>query len=143
ATPRCAAGSSSPPAVSSPAPSDLCAEGQGGDIDRSEVELVAGHLAERLPRMQLIRAGPLENRRELVRGLVEDLGALQDFLSASHQSVLAIDQGGRRCARLALGRDRFVRGRTNPPAGLGRVGQNEYPTSGAGKLVDSVRQFRV
>jgi hypothetical protein len=41
-------------------------------------KLVAGHLAKRLRRVQLVRAGPLEDLREPVRRLVEDLRDLQE-----------------------------------------------------------------
>ena len=43
-----------------------------------------GHLAQRLRRVQPVRTGPLENRRQPIGRLVEDLGDLQDLLNASH-----------------------------------------------------------
>jgi hypothetical protein len=70
---------------SSPASSDLCAKRQGSDINGRELELEAGHLAQHVGRVQLVRARPLKNRREPIGRLVEDLGYLQYFLSASHQ----------------------------------------------------------
>jgi hypothetical protein len=98
------------------------------------ISSVLGHLAEGLRRVQLVRAGALEDLREPVCRLVEDLRDLQDFLGASHRSASTVGWVGWSCRtagslaggeRPAVGGGRFVRGQFQPPARFRRVGEDE------------------
>jgi hypothetical protein len=70
----------------SSSPIGWASEGEAGDVERGQVQLGTGDLTEELWGVQLVGAGPFENRREPIGGLVDDLRDLQDLLSASHVS---------------------------------------------------------
>jgi hypothetical protein len=75
--------------LSSPATSDLRAERVRGNVAGGKLQLVTGQLAQGLWGVQLARIGALENRRQPIGRLVEDLGDLQDLLNASHEITIA------------------------------------------------------
>lgn len=59
-------------------------EGEGDDVNRGQIQLATGKLAQRTRALQLAGAGALENRGEFSGRLVDYLGYFQNLLRASH-----------------------------------------------------------
>ena len=60
------------------------AEGENRDVHSREFQLSVSHVTERLSGMQLACTGALQDRHEPLRGLIDDLGDLENLLRASH-----------------------------------------------------------